>query len=282
MPLMSAGQPFTLDTTEGRRLDGRVHLAKAAGPRPTIVICHGFKGFMDWGFFPHTADLLSERGFTVLRFNFSGSGMQPGEDRVTDLDAFREATRSRDLREVLQVLDNLDTIAPGRVDMDRVGLLGHSMGGGVAILAAAAPPWDEKLKALVTWAAVSTFERLSEEEIAAWRREGVFTVVNARTGQELPIGLAALDDLEAHEAELDILAAAQQRRAAWLIVHGDLDETVPIREARLLDQLAQEPRELHPVGRADHKFGIDHPLNGPTPELIEVLNATQTWFRRHL
>ena len=100
--------PFSLQVGQERHLNGLVDHSPRPGPRPTIVICHGFKGFMEWGgFFPALAELLSKRGFTVVRFNFTGNGMQPGDELVTDLEAFQTATFSQDLEDLLSLLSAL-------------------------------------------------------------------------------------------------------------------------------------------------------------------------------
>jgi pimeloyl-ACP methyl ester carboxylesterase len=141
------------------------------------------------------------------------------------------------------------------------------------------------VRALVTWAAVSDFDRYSPEQKEAWRREGGFPIVNARTGQQLALGRGLLEDLEAHRAELDLAAAAARRRAPWLIIHGEEDESVPVLEGeRLADfsKRAAAPAELLLIPDADHTFGSRHPFAGPTPALIQALNATQGWFRKHL
>jgi dienelactone hydrolase len=247
------------------------------------VICHGFKGFMDWGFFPGLAELLAARGFTAIRFNFFGSGMRPGDELVTDLEAFRTATFGRDLEDLEAVFAAAGTeIAAGRVDRHRLGLLGHSRGGGTALLAAASPFLRNELAALVTWSAVSSFDRIGFPDRESWQRSGEITILNARTGQELPIGFEVREDLEARRDEYDLLAAAGRRTAPWLIVHGAHDETVPPSEAQALHQRAAEPRRLLMVEGATHTFGAQHPFTGPTPQLIAALNATQTWLRDHL
>jgi len=280
---MSAIQPFVLQVREGRELFGVVHSAKQSGPRPTIVTCHGFKGFMDWGFFPVLADLLAARGFTVVRFNFTGSGMRPGDVLVTDPEAFRRATFSQDVSDLGSVLAALGTeIGDGLIDGQRIGFFGHSRGGAIATLAAADETWRKRLRALVTWAAVSSFERLTLEEKEAYLRRGYVTVINSRTGQELTVDAMVLEDLERFRRRLDPLAAASTRQAPWLILHGDQDETVPLEEARLLASHAAAPCELRVVSDGDHTFGVKHPFGGPTPQLVEALNATQEWFRRHL
>ncbi|MFY9823238.1 MAG: hypothetical protein WAM82_17780, partial [Thermoanaerobaculia bacterium] len=76
--------------------------------------------------------------------------------------------------------------------------------------------------------------------------------------------------------------AATAVRAPWLIVHGAEDETVPVEEGRRLAALAGGEHELRVIPGASHSFGVRHPFTGPTPQLIQALNATQRWFRVHL
>lgn len=281
---MAISSPFTLTTPAGTVLHGLIDLPEGRpGPRPAVVICHGFKGFMEWGFFPHLATLLAERGFAAVRFNLSGAGMRPGDGLVTDPEAFRANTHSREVADLLAVLEATgETLAPGRIDRDRLGLFGHSRGGGNALLAASRSPWRERVRALVTWAAVAGFDRYTPAQKEAWRRDGELPVVNARTGQRLALGLGLLEDLEANRTGLDLQEAAARRRAPWLIVHGEEDETVPAGEARLLAGHAAGDRELLLVPAASHTFGSRHPFSGPTPQLIRALNATQSWFRKYL
>ena len=107
-------------------------------------------------------------------------------------------------------------------------------------------------------------------------------VVNARTGQRLALGPEMLAEIEARRPELDILAAAGGRRAPWLIVHGEEDESVPAGEARRLAGAATGGTELKIIPGANHTFGSRHPFACPTPQLVQALNATQRWFRSHL
>jgi pimeloyl-ACP methyl ester carboxylesterase len=279
---MSETASFILQTGS-TPLHGLVDLPDAPGERPTVVICHGFKGFMEWGFFPYLAHLLAERGFVAVRFNLSGTGMRPGDDLVTDPEAFRDNTYSRELADLLAILEATgETIAPGRVDRRRLGLFGHSRGGGGALLASALSPWRESVRALVTWAAISDVDRFTPEQKEEWRRQGELPAVNARTGQRLALGLGLLADVEERRAELDLLAAAGTRRAPWLIVHGSEDESVPIAEAHRLAERAAGEKELLVVPGASHTFGSRHPFAGPTPQLTAALNATQRWYRLHL
>ncbi|MCZ6506763.1 MAG: prolyl oligopeptidase family serine peptidase [Acidobacteria bacterium] len=275
---------FTLPTKSGRTLHGLIDLPEQPGPRPTVVDCHGFKGFMEWGFHPYLADLLAARGFTVVRFNFTSSGMRPGDELVTDEEAFANGTFHDDVGEIQAILGALVSgeLGAGRIDPDRLGLLGHSRGGGISILTAAIQPWRGRLKALVTWAAVGTFDRIGEKEKEQWRRLGALPVINARTDQRLELALSVLEDVVARRQEYDLTAAAARLTAPWLLLHGADDETVPVAEAHSLAAAAGSTFEQHIIAGGNHTFGAQHPFVGPTPQLIEVMNRTQRWLRQHL
>jgi uncharacterized protein len=264
---------------DGARLQADVLVPEGPPPLSAVVLVHGFKGFKDWGFFPATADALARDGHAVVSFNFSlnGIGSRPAE--FTDLDAFSRNTFTRELDELLQVLEAVREPGILSTPPRRIGLLGHSRGGGDAVLAAA----ESGVDALVTWAAVATFDRWGEETKAEWRKAGRITVMNQRTGQEMPLGVTLLEDFEANRDRLDIEAAAARVTAPWLILHGKEDESVAPEDAHRLARAASpSSARLHLVDGAGHTFGATHPFRGETPELEEVLALTRAHFRDHL
>ena len=263
---MKPGQHrFEIPSQEGLPIRGVIHAA--AQTTCVVVLVHGFKGFKDWGFFPWTAETLRRLGITTVRFDMSrnGIGEKPGEfDR---LDLFADDTYSIERADLLSVIRHLET-AVGDVP---VFLTGHSMGGGVAILAAASIP---TLHGIVTWNSISDVDRWGPATRSQWRRDGYLDVLNTRTRQLMRKSTAVLDDLENNRASLDIGAAAANLRVPLLIIHGASDESVPVAEARTL--LGYKPdASITIIESANHTYGAQHPLRRATPQLILATKLTQ-------
>ncbi len=247
--------------------------------RPAVLVLHGFKGFKDWGMFPPLAERLARAGFSAVSFNLSGSGVDDAGE-FTFPERFARATFSGDLGDIAHVVEAVASGALAMPSPTSIGFLGHSRGGGLGVLAAAADP---RIGAVVTWAAISDVHRHSPEEVTAWRARGHIDIVNSRTGQVLPILTDVLDDVIRHGSTLlDIRAAGARLKAPWLIAHGESDVTVPVAEARALHAAAGATAELMVVPGAGHTFEAVHPWQGPTPAFAAVADASVAWFGRHL
>lgn len=270
-------RPFTRTLEPGVVIRGDVRSPDRA-PRSAVVVVHGFKGFKDWGFFPHACERLAEAGHAVVSFNFSRNGIGDDPLEFTELERFAANTLGRELDELHRLIDEArEGTLLGRLP-ERLGVLGHSRGGGQTILAAAE---HGGVDAIATWAAVSDFDRWSHEVKAEWRERGRITVLNSRTGQEMPLDVGLLDDFEANRERLHIAAAARRVSVPWLIVHGLDDETVGPDEGRRLAGLASSGR-LVLVEGAGHTFEARHPFTGSTPQLDRALQATVEHFDRYL
>jgi pimeloyl-ACP methyl ester carboxylesterase len=268
---------WTRPFPDGAILRADVRIPEGPPPRAAVVLVHGFKGFRTWGFFPWLAQRLGDAGIATVvpDLSLNGIGSTPGE--FTELEAFARNTFTREVEEVGVLLDALRDGGLLPMVPERIGLFGHSRGGGGAILAGARGGVD----ALVTWAAVATFHRWPEETLESWRAEGRIHVLNGRTGQQMPLDLTLLEDLEAHPEALDIEGAAARIQAPWLILHGGDDATVTPADARRLARASPEAR-LHLVEGAGHTLGAAHPLISVPPTLEEAAGLTVDHFRRHL
>lgn len=269
---------FHVPSADGYPLRGDARWQGSPAAAPAIVVCHGFKGFKDWGFFPELARELAGAGYLVVNFNFSGSGIGEGLVEFTDVERFERATLSGDLDDLGRIVDALSAGDLPGPPASGVGLVGHSRGGAVSLLFAAR---DHRISCLVTWSSVAHFGRWDEKTRRTWRERGHVEVVNARTGQVFHLRTDLLDDIEAHGGgRLNLERASRELAIPHLIVHGEEDESVPIAEGR---ELAAWGRgELRTVPGTGHTFGAVHPFAGRTPALDEVLAATGAFFKRHL
>lgn len=254
-----------------------VRAANRASAGPAVVVLHGFKGFKDWGFFPPLAERLARAGFAAVSYNASGSGVDDSGEFVRP-DRFGRNTFTAELQDLGAVQAALDAGDLGVPRPTITGLVGHSRGGGIAILGSAGNP---RVGALVTWAAVASPFRWSDEMKRRWRQQGFLEVKNQRTGLVLPLYPDILDDLDRNGAALDIGAAADRITVPWLVLHGEQDETVQLKEGEALASSRAAP-EFRVIPATGHTFGAAHPFVGSTPALDEVMDRTVAFLSRHL
>ena len=253
-----------------------------AGDEPIVLILHGFKGFAAWGFFPYLADQLARRGMIALRMNFSHNGVEGTGDEFTRLDLFEKNTFGREIDEVGQVLEGVrEGRVPGIPKGHRgsIGLLGHSRGGGIALLCGAR---YDQVDAVVTWSAVSTFERYSRRQLEGWKESG-YLGQNSRTGQVMRLGSDLLRELENEGKNLDIVSAVRDSGKPLLILHGAVDLSVGVDNAeRLMAVADRETTRMEVIPATGHTFGVGHPFSGSSPALEKAIEHSISFLSEHL
>lgn len=272
---------FQLTNPSGEIVRCDLRLPAGDGPFPVAVILHGFKGFKDWGMFPPTARRLAEDGVATVAMNTSRNGVGDQLTEFTELEQFARNTPGHEEADVRCVVG---AIAAGDVDpaldANRIGLLGHSFGGGVALLAASR---DERIRCVVTWAAIATFHRQTERALADWRNEGRMNIPNQRTGQVMWLNREVLEDRERNRAAYDLELACGRIQVPLLAIHGELDEAVDATAAgQIVGWAASGTKRALVVPKTGHTFGAVHPWAGPTPAWETVVAASSDWFRSHL
>lgn len=268
-------ETFEIPCRDGLSIRGEVYPAESA--LGSVVICHGFKGFARWAFFPHLARTLAQDGLTAITFDFSGSGIGADRESFTQAEAFASNTLSRELED-LELVE--DYARRKKWINGKFGMFGHSPGGGVAILFAAAE--GSNVNSLVTWAAISYPNRWSPEDMLTWRKRGYAEITNSRTGQVMRLETDLLDDVELHgKTKLNIQGAAGKLKVPWLIIHGTGDETVDSSEAEHLHSLSKGVSTLRLIEGANHGFDAKHPLGEAPPVLEKVVLETTKFFVRN-
>jgi len=249
---------------------------------PVIIICHGFKGFKNWAFFPALAEYFARADYIALPFNFSRNGIGPDLQNFTELDKFEKNTYSHEIQDLKCLVDAVVSgeIGRGLIDPEKIGLIGHSRGGGIALLHAQN---DLRIKSLVTWSAIATVERYTPEQEKLWISQKYLEFENKRTGQFMRVGEELLYDIQKNKNRLNITAAAKQIETPTLIIHGQNDESVPVEEAKVIyDHLGSLKKELMIIDGGTHTFGARHPFESMPKELDTVFDLTESWFDRYL
>ena len=218
-----------IKNAQGETLDYTFH-AGQENARNLLIIGHGVTGNKDRPFVVALAEAVAAEGLPVLRFSFSGNGSSDGD--------FRKSTISKEVEDLGVV------ITAAHKNGYRVIYAGHSMGGAVGVLAAAA---DDRIKFLISLAGMVNTKAFYEREF------GEETPDSGCMWEEpsCPLSSTFKNDLEnivttAHKAA-DI-------KIPWLLVHGSEDDVVPISDSQEIFDLANEPKKLVEIPGANHVF----------------------------
>lgn len=199
---------------------------------------------------------LSDAGYAVLRFDFTGLGQSGGE--------FSATTVSHDVRDLTAAATALLSRGYGPC-----GLLGHSLGGAASLLAARRLKTVRSVVVLGAPASPDHVRRLFVDHEERIERDGEVTV--AISGRSFPIAAAFLEDLGRHDQAGDIAALDRP----LLVIHAVEDEVVEIAQGERIFASAQQPKGFHPLLRGDH-------LLTDRAAAEEVLDVATRWFDRTL
>jgi pimeloyl-ACP methyl ester carboxylesterase len=270
---------------EGRTLRTTIRFNKTGVRKPVILLLHGLNGFKDWGSYPYIMTALAEAGFVTIAMSFSGCGVTDASGRFTELAAYSDNTISQEIEETADMLRIIISKQLGidehEYDADMIGLLGHSIGAGIALIAAAE---RHPVRCLALWTPAAAFDRFSERQKQEWRERGYFDRENSRTHQRMRMNRSLLDDIEEHSRMQTIMTAARRiarQLKPVLIIAASEDMTTPLKEAELLHRTIPQSA-LQIIERTGHTFGAKHPFTAPTPALETALMRTKDFFLRQL
>ena len=249
-----------------------LYLANQPSGKPLVVFAHGYKGFKNWGSWDLVAQSFAEAGFDFLKFNFShNGGTVENPIDFPDLEAFSENTYSReleDLEAITQLALSGIAVDGEKRSWDKVALIGHSRGGGIAIIHAAR---SKNICYLATWASVADYGERFDFDMEEWKRTGVTTVRNGRTHQDMPHKYSFYADYITNKEKLSIENSARKINIPWLIAHGETDEAVELENAQRLARWNKDAKSVI-ISGGTHTFGASHPRKEDTiPDALKLL-----------
>ena len=100
--MISSPEAFEIEGADGGPLRGDLYAAAVTEPR-AVLLCHGFRGYKDWGFIPLLASAIASQTTPVAAFNTSGSGVVGADGAFTERERFRKNTYAAELDDIDRV-----------------------------------------------------------------------------------------------------------------------------------------------------------------------------------
>jgi uncharacterized protein len=215
--------------SDGHRLLGTLYLARGYDPKPTALLLHGCPGL------EQNADLavtLRDGGWNSLVFHYRGCWGSEGQYDLCTIPG-----------DVAAAVDHLHGGGYPGVDAGRLAVVGHSLGGWAAVLAAAADP---RLRAVAIY---GTAVDLGAIDLTASQIAHEMTRFLTTTPEDF---IRQRDEVIAQMDPFDAVRSISPR--PLLIVHGTDDRWIPAAHARRLHAHAGQPSRYVEIDGANHDF----------------------------
>jgi putative redox protein len=222
---------FTND--KGQKLAAKLELPIDKKPEAFALFAHCFTCNMNLNAVKHISTALTERGFGILRFDFTGLGQSEGD--------FADTNFSSNVEDLVCAADFLcqEYEAPKLI-------IGHSLGGTAAMLAGSA---IDSIQAIATIGAPS-----SPIHVKKQFSDYLDTIIQEKeakvelAGRPFIIKKQFIDDLQNQNMEKVI----DELHKPILVLHSPQDNTVSIDNAAQIYSKALHPKSFVSLDGADH------------------------------
>ncbi len=247
----------TFKNKQGQTLSGRLELPLDKKPKAFAIFAHCFTCGKDLRAARNIALALSQKGFGVLRFDFTGLGQSQGE--------FSETHFSSNVSDIVAAATYMEQNykAPSL-------LVGHSLGGTAVLLAGSQL---DSVKAIATIGAPSEPEHvlnLFSENIEQIMANGAATVNIG--GRPFKISSEFVKNVEAQALDSVL---QKMRKKSVLILHSPQDTTVGISNAKNIYNHLHHPKSYVTLDGADH-------LLSNTADSLYTGDIIAAWVQRYI
>jgi alpha-beta hydrolase superfamily lysophospholipase len=247
---------MAFDNGRGDRLSALLERPGDDRPAAWAVFAHCFTCSKNYKAVRHVSKALAAEGIAVLSFDFTGLGESEGE--------FHETSFGSNVDDLVAAAAFLAS-GYGSPTM----LIGHSLGGAAALMAASRIP---SVVAVVTIAAPADLEHLAEVlEPARAEIEATGSAEIVLGGRRVRIGHTFLEDL----ADTEMKGVIASLGRALLVLHSPADTVVSIDNASAIFRAARHPKSFIALD------GADHLLDSPEDSRYAA-GVIAAWVRRYL
>ncbi|WP_049622264.1 alpha/beta hydrolase family protein [Frateuria defendens] len=252
------GQAELAIPSHGARMNGFLYTAAGPGPHPLAIFLHGYPGNernLD------LAQAARRAGWNALYFDYRGSWGSGG--------TFSFGNALEDVAAALAFVRDPANAAKYRIDPRRIALVGHSMGGGLTLLATARDPGVTCAATLAAWNFGGAPARWKAEPAEGKEMADYFRATTDPDAGPLRAKAGDLEaELAAHGAEWDVVAHAADLKDRHLLVIADTGTPMDIATYQAFTAA------LHQAG-ASHlqalTYDDDHPFSAHRVALAKGL-----------
>jgi len=219
--------------TNGQQLSARLDFPDNQKPGAYVIFAHCFTCNKNLTAVRTISKALTDNGFGVLRFDFTGLGDSEGD--------FADTNFSSNVQDLIAASAYLEQ----EYEAPKL-LIGHSLGGAAVIFAANT---ISSVLAVATIGAPSSpqhVQHLIESDLEEIKKSGVAKVTIG--GRSFSIKQQFLDDINSK----NLATIVKNFRKSLLVMHSPQDKTVGIENASEIYGAAMHPKSFISLNGADH------------------------------
>lgn len=218
--------------SNGLTLRGYLLVPNQVGKPPVVCMFHGFTGnkMEDHFYFVRLSRQLEDFGIASIRMDFGNSGESDG--------CFENMTPEGEIIDAINIIDYASTLE--EVDSNRIALLGFSMGGMVAAIAAARR--KDIVKSLCLIAPAVNIEQIF---LQFFEQDNEMADING-----LLFSKKAYEDMKT----INPVEQARDFEGNVLIVQGTEDAAVPVEASKTYVKIYGSKVQFYYVDKSNHLF----------------------------
>ncbi|MDO5715521.1 MAG: alpha/beta fold hydrolase [Tissierellia bacterium] len=242
-----------------------ITIPEGNGPFPAVVMLHGTGSNKDeaGNGYVEMAKTFADHNIASIRFDFIGNG-ESQEDYIH----YNFKTAKDDCQAVTKYL-----MDQKKIDKKRIGIMGWSQGGTIALLAAAE---NNTYRSVLTWAGAIDLASMNTDENYAIAKEQGYYPLEFDWRDPLKLGLEWFEDVR----NTDLKEELGKIEVPILAIHGSEDNVVDPKVGDIIVKAAGNKNSKKKIIKgADHTFNI---FTEDKEKFEKLETLTKDWFEQTL